>query len=212
MKRAKLAVPKEAPQPFRLDIGCGKNPAPGFVGVDVLDFGQEYKCDLSKTPWDFEGPKRDCFKSHRMRPIGGNKLVIATWLLADNSVDEVRSSHFVEHLTGQERIGFFNELYRVMKPGAIATIIVPHWAHECAYGDPTHQWPPMSPWFRLYLCKTWREQNGPHVPYTCDFNLMNQTLAGSWDGRLETRNQEFREAAMQQQINAWRDLIVTLKK
>ncbi len=183
MKRAKLAAPKEAPQPIRIDIGCGKNPAEGFDGLDSLKFGQKYVHDVRKgLP----------FK--------------------DNSVDEVRSSHFVEHLTGAERINFFNELYRVMKPGATATIITPHWAHECAYGDPTHQWPPMSPWFRLYLCKGWREQNAPHAPYNCDFSLNNQTLAGSWDGRLEVRNQEFREAAMQQQINAWRDLIVTLKK
>jgi hypothetical protein len=203
MKRAKLAVPKDAPQPIRIDIGCGKRPKEGFDGVDAIDFGQKYVLDVAGRTPKFNN-------SHDMsKPHGG---AFKAWPWKNNSIDEVHSSHFLEHLTGEERIHFFNELYRVMKPGSTATIITPHWAHECAYGDPTHQWPPMSPWYRLYLCKTWRDGNAPHTSYTCDFNLNNQTLAGSWDGRLETRNQEFREAAMQQQINAWRDLIVTLKK
>jgi hypothetical protein len=126
---------------------------------------------------------------------------------ADRSVDEVRSTHFVEHLTGAERIVFFNELYRVMKAGAAALIVTPNWSHVCAYGDPTHQWPPMSSWYPLYLNKGWREREAPHCGYTCDFD---HTIAGSWDSSIEGRNQAYKEAAMQTQTNAWRDLIVTL--
>jgi ubiquinone/menaquinone biosynthesis C-methylase UbiE len=126
-----------------------------------------------------------------------------------NSIDEVHSSHFVEHLTGQERIHFFNELYRVMKVGATALITTPNWSHACAYGDPTHQWPPMSIWYPLYLNKEWREVNAPHVSYTCDFN---HVVAGSWDQSIEGRNETYKQIAMNTQTNAWRDLIVTLTK
>lgn len=175
------AVPTYAPEPapLRLDIGCGKTTPEGWEGIDALDFGQKHVHDIRKgLPW-----------------------------LADSSVDEVRSSHFVEHLTGAERIGFFNELYRVMKPKATALIVTPNWSHSCAYGDPTHQWPPMSQWYPLYLHKDWRAVNAPHAPYTCDFD---HTIAGSWDASIEVRNGEYKQFAMANWTNCWRDLICTL--
>lgn len=164
---------------IRLDIGCGKTTPEGWEGVDAIDFGQKHVHDVRKgLPW-----------------------------LADSSVDEVRSSHFVEHLTGEERIAFFNELWRVMKNGATAQIITPNWSHACAYGDPTHQWPPMSSWYALYLHKDWRAANAPHAPYTCHFD---HVVAASWDGKLATRNDEYRSYAMDNFTNSFRDLIVNL--
>ena len=164
--------------PTRLDIGCGKTTPEGWVGIDAIDFGQKHVLDVRKgIPYP------------------------------DDSVDEVRSSHFVEHLTGEERIAFFNELYRVMKKDATAIIVTPNWSHSCAYGDPTHQWPPMSQWYPLYLHKDWRAANAPHAPYTCHFD---HTIAGSWDAAIEGRNPETKSMMMSNYTNAWRDLIVTL--
>ena len=164
--------------PLRLDIGCGKGTPEGWVGIDAIDFGQKHVLDVRKgIPYP------------------------------DNSVDEVRSSHFVEHLTGLERIAFFNDLYRVLKKDATAQIITPNWSHSCAYGDPTHQWPPMSQWYPLYLHKEWRAANAPHAPYTCHFD---HVVAGSWDPSVEGRNPETKSMMMNNYTNAWRDLIVTL--
>lgn len=176
------SVPKPEPLPeiIKCDIGCGKNTPEGWIGIDAIDFGQKHVLDVRKgLPF------------------------------ADSSVDEVRSSHFVEHLTGAERITFFNELYRVLKPKATALIVTPNWSHACAYGDPTHQWPPMSAWYPLYLNKAWRDAQSPHVGYTCDFD---HVVAGSWDPSIESRNQEYKQVAMNQYTNCWRDLIVTLTK
>ena len=184
MKGAVRRVELVAPQaveivPLRLDIGCGKTTPEGWEGVDAIDFGQKHVHDIRKgLPW-----------------------------LDANSVDEVRSSHFVEHLTGAERIAFFNELWRVMKPNATALIVTPNWSHACAYGDPTHQWPPMSQWYPLYLHRDWRAANAPHAAYTCHFD---HVIAGSWDAGLEVRNLETRQFAMHNYINGWRDLIITL--
>lgn len=165
---------------LKLDIGCGKNKQAGFKGIDSIDFeGVDYVLDVRKTPWVFE----------------------------DSSVDEVHSSHFVEHLTGEERVDFFNELYRVMKKGAQARIVTPHWSHACAYGDPTHKWPPMSEWFAYYLNKGWRDGNAPHTAYTCNFDF---TIAGSWDPWLEIRNHETKMFAMNRYVNSYRDLIVAI--
>lgn len=179
-KVAPLHVAKAAAKTIKIDIGCGKTTPEGWIGLDSIDFGQKWVHDV-RTGLPFK----------------------------PSTVDEARSSHFVEHLTGAERIAFFNELGRVLKPGATAQIVTPHWSHACAYGDPTHQWPPMSEWYPLYLNKQWRDGNAPHAAYTCDFDYV---VAGSWDPRLNGRNPEYTQTAMNTQINGWRDLIVTLTK
>lgn len=166
----------------KLDLGCGKNKQKDFTGVDREAFdGVDIVHDLRNTPWPWE----------------------------DGSVESVHCSHFIEHLTGEERIVFFNELFRVLKVGGTAQIISPHWSNECAYGDPTHQWPPISGWTFMYLNKGWREANAPHVKYETDFDWM---IGGSWDQWLATRNQEMVQFAMQHYTNSYRDIIVTLTK
>jgi SAM-dependent methyltransferase len=168
-------------EPVRLDFGCGPNKQPGFIGVDSIAFeGVDIVADL-REPWQW----------------------------ADNSVDEVHSSHFVEHLTNPERIHFWNELGRVLKKGGVARIITPHWSNACAYGDPTHQWPPMSEWAAYYLNKDWRDANAPHAPLTCDFDFV---IGGGWDAWLETRSMDTKMFAMSKYINSYRDLIFTLTK
>lgn len=171
----------EQAAPLKLDIGCGKNKQAGFHGVDAIAFdGVDTVHDIRQE-----------------------------WPWAADSVDEVHCSHFVEHLTNAERIHFWNELGRVLKKGAVARIITPHWSNACAYGDPTHQWPPMSEWAAYYLNKAWRDVNAPHAPLTCDFDFV---VGGSWDPWLETRNMDTRMFAMSRYINSYRDLIFTLTK
>ena len=133
---------KVEPKLPRLDFGCGKNPRNGFEGVDRLDFGQKWKVDLT-----------------------------APWPWPDASVQEAHSSHFLEHLTAPQRIHFVNELHRVLIPGGKCRIITPHWASSRAYGDLTHQWPPVSEFWWYYLNREWRAVNAPHNDgYTCDFD------------------------------------------
>lgn len=166
----------------KLDIGCGKNKQHGFIGVDSIAFeGVDVVHDVRVSPWPW----------------------------ADEEVEQVHCSHFIEHLTGEERVAFFNELARVMKNGAQAQIISPHWSHDCAYGDPTHKWPPISGWTFMYLNKGWREVNAPHVAYTCDFDW---TVGGIWDEWLNIRNQDMKVFAMQRYVNSMRDIMVTLTK
>lgn len=178
-KKEEIVVPSA---PLKLDFGCGKNKQVGFTGVDSIAFeGVDIVMDVRQTPWPWK----------------------------DDSVDEVHSSHFVEHLTNAERIGFWNELGRVLKKGGVARIITPHWSNACAYGDPTHQWPPMSEWAAYYLNKAWRDVNAPHAPITCDFDFV---IGGGWDAWLEPRNMDTKVFAMSHYINSYRDLIITLTK
>lgn len=181
-----MAKPKlkavEQPKLLKLDLGCGKNTREGFEGVDLREFGQKHIADLRKA-----------------------------WPWADGSIEEAHSSHFVEHLTAPERIHFANELCRVMRTGAKATIITPYWASARAYGDLTHQWPPVSEWWFLYLNKAWREQNAPHNDgYTCDFDQISVPF--SLHPSLIPRNQEYQQHAAVFWKEAVQDLIATLTK
>ena len=167
---------------MKLDLGAGKNKRDGFIGVDCRAFdGVDQVVDL-RQPWPWE----------------------------NESVEEVHSSHFVEHLTASERIHFVNELYRVLKNGAKATVIVPHWNSNRAYGDLTHQWPPVSEFWFYYLSKAWREQNAPHNDaYTCDFQA---TWGYSMHPDLVVRNQDYQQHALQFWKEAAQDIHATLTK
>ena len=167
---------------MKLDLGCGKNKKDGFIGVDSRDFeGVDQIVDLT-GPWPWE----------------------------DGSVDEVHCSHFVEHLTAPQRIHFVNELYRVLKPEGKAQVITPHWASTRAYGDLTHQWPPVCEMWFYYLSKDWRAVNAPHNDqYTCDFAA---TWGYSLHSELLPRNQEFQNFALSFYKEAAQDIFATLVK
>lgn len=167
---------------MKLDFGCGTKKQDGHHGVDAIKFdGVDYQLDCGTSPFPWR----------------------------NEEIEGAYSSHFVEHLTGSQRVHFFNELYRVLKPGAQVTIITPHWSNDCAYGDPTHQWPPISEWTFQYLDKAWRDINAPHVGFTCDFQM---TYGYGVDQSIAARNQEHQQFAIRHYRNAARDLHVTLTK
>lgn len=179
-KRLALVTP---PALLKLDFGCGPHPREGFEGVDVRPFDGKvaHVVDLRK-PWPW----------------------------ADGSVAEAHASHFVEHLNAAERIHFCNELYRVLVPGGTCQIIVPHWASCRAYGDLTHQWPPVSEFWFYYLSAAWRAANAPHNDaYTCNFEA---TWGYSLHGSLTSRNVEYQQHALAFWKEAAQDIIATLTK
>jgi ubiquinone/menaquinone biosynthesis C-methylase UbiE len=169
---------------LKVDFGCGPNKREGFVGCDVLSFPNvDYVFDIGKEKFPFE----------------------------DASVSEAHASHFVEHLDAAERVHFVNELFRVMKKGAKATIIVPHWASCRAYGDLTHKWPPVSEFWFYYLDKGWRAGNAPHSVYNADVDF-----ACTWGYNLRQdvtlRNQEYQQFAMQNYKEVVQDIVATFVK
>jgi len=60
--------------PLKLDLGAGQSPREGFEGVDLHAAETKHRVDLFKFPFPWE----------------------------DDSVDELHSSHFVEHLPARE--------------------------------------------------------------------------------------------------------------
>lgn len=181
VKRKLKAV--ETPALIKLDLGCGKNKQQGFHGVDAIKF------DGVDTVYDLTCPGK--------------------WPWSDGSVSEVHCSHFLEHLTGEQRVKFFNELYRVLVKDGKATIITPHWRSGRAYGDLTHQWPPVVEFFWYYLDRGWRQVNAPHLDLNCDFNCTwGYSLAHPWP----LKNQEAQAFALQHYCEVAQDMICTATK
>jgi len=224
-------TPAAPAQPLRIDIGCGKNKKAGFVGIDSLALpGVDFYCDIRKAPWtlepfvigDAQPPEPKARTVCKQLPDGKwLYTVLGTEPLADNSVDEAHCSHFIEHLTNLddkwERTHFFNELYRVLKPGASCSLVLPHWASNRYYGDPTHK-EPFSEMGFFYLSKDWRLSQAPHTDaqitgnpslYSCDFEA---TWGYSLHQALQLRNQEYQQNALTFWKEAAQDLVANLKK
>ena len=168
----------------KIDIGCGKNCKDGFDGIDIIDFGQKHVYDVRKG-----------------------------LLYDDDTVDEAFSRYFVPCLSNLgrrfERVAFFNDLYRVLKPNATATIIVPSWNAAGGYGHPHFQ-EPLYEGGLFFLNKAWREVNAPEVTeYTCDFD---PTWGYNMHPNLTARNQEYQQFALSNYCNAALDIMITLKK
>jgi len=171
-------------QLLRLDLGCGSNKKEGFIGVDNSEECiPDVLCDLGKDKWPWDS----------------------------GTVDEVYSSHFLEHLTGEQRLHFFAELHRVLKPGAQAFIQVPYYSSMRAAQDPTHQWPPICEASFLYVNAEWRKANkiDHYIDDSIDFDF---TYGYIFDPAWEARNHEAKLFAAKHYINVVHDLVVTLIK
>ncbi len=96
----------------RLNVGCGRNTLPGWINLDRAKLpGVDVVADLEKcasTPLPLES----------------------------NSIDEFLLSHVIEHIHAS--LDLMQELYRVAKPNAKATIHVPFGGSDDAWEDPTH--------------------------------------------------------------------------
>jgi hypothetical protein len=96
---------------MKLNLGCGHDRATGFVNVDK--FGSpDLVHDLEVLPWPWP----------------------------DNSVEEIRLHHVLEHLGERTEtfLGIMKEMYRICRDGATIDIRVPHPRHDSFFDDPTH--------------------------------------------------------------------------
>lgn len=93
---------------IRLNLGCGDKKMPGYLNVDAC-CNPDLRCDLSLFPWPW----------------------------TDNSIDEVYSSHFLEHVADFERTVL--ETHRILKPNGMIHFLVPHFRSPLAQWH-LHRW------------------------------------------------------------------------
>lgn len=93
-----------------IDVGCGPNKRHNSLGIDQIDLENvDIVCNLENGLSFFP----------------------------DNSVDEIYSNHFLEHINNFELI--LSEFHRILKPQGIAYIRVPHFSNPHFYSDYTHK-------------------------------------------------------------------------
>lgn len=110
---------------FRLDLGCGYVKPAGFIGLDNLS-GEECQIPDAQNAPDI------------LMDLTNEALPFP-----DNSCEEVRSSHFLEH---SNLLHMLHESYRVLKPGGIFLFAVPY-ANSAEGMYPGHQQFLTEKWF-----------------------------------------------------------------
>ncbi len=128
---------------IRLDIGCGENKQPEFVGMDRRKLpGVDIKHDLEVFPYP----------------------------LPDACCIAIVGSHIVEHIKPWLMLDFMNELWRIMKVGGQLAFVHPYGVNDLYVQDPTHCNPcnvatwqyfdPTYPLYQIYKPKPWKISPG----------------------------------------------------
>jgi len=96
---------------IKLNLGSGGQPLAGYVNVDVNPQAPEVAVvhNLDIYPWPFP----------------------------DNSASEIVMNQCLEHVIDHNIA--MKEIYRLLKPGGVAKISVPHFTWQFAFHDPTHK-------------------------------------------------------------------------
>jgi SAM-dependent methyltransferase len=95
-----------------LDLGCGRAKIPGAIGVDNVSLpGVDVQHDLLCFPYPF----------------------------GDCCADEIYLNHVIEHFDLENMHLILKEVHRLLKPGAVLHIGVPHVFSVAAWVDPTHK-------------------------------------------------------------------------
>jgi SAM-dependent methyltransferase len=94
----------------RVDMGCGVNVTPGFIGLDKReDIGADIVHDLNNYPYPFK----------------------------DGEAGEILASHVIEDLNDPRR--FLLECYRILRPGGLLYLKIPHFSGRGLYNNPYHK-------------------------------------------------------------------------
>jgi predicted SAM-dependent methyltransferase len=81
-----------------------------------------------------ETPTKDGFKTCDIRDLPGIDFVCESWhinkYVEENSVDEIFSRHFFEHLTFQQGEVQLEVWYNILKPGGLCEMVLPNMSYH----------------------------------------------------------------------------------
>jgi hypothetical protein len=130
----------------RLNLGCSDRHLDGFVNVDIAPPADQIVDLAGPWPWP-DSSVEEVMALDVCEHIGdmrGDVIISGKGQVEMNmqaALDSLKAFTAKRHPLG--RIHFMNELHRVLKPGARATIETPNASRGCGYyQDPSH----VSPW------------------------------------------------------------------
>jgi predicted SAM-dependent methyltransferase len=134
---------------IKLNLGCGADRRPGFIGVDLFDGPQVDQIhDLDHGPWPWD----------------------------DASAEHILARHIFEHVS--DPVLFMAESWRVLRPGGMLEVATPHWKSRDAYTDPTHRRFPTEHTFDYWVPGTFLRQHhgaaytGVTFQYACQPSIV----------------------------------------
>jgi predicted SAM-dependent methyltransferase len=154
-------------EPVKLDLAAGQTKRAGFRSIDIWE-GADERVDLLKFPWPWPDNYADeLFCSHFVEHIPAREVEVRDLRVEDTGEVTFLTKQFV----GQDMFfAFFDECWRILKPGAGITVDVPCGRSNRAFQDPTHRRFIMMETF-FYLMKRWREeQKLDHYRVRCNFD------------------------------------------
>ena len=142
----------------KLDLGCSRKKKEGYIGIDIFDWSSIYskeKFICGRIPNVLEKYK-------------------------NNSVEELRAYHILEHISQKDVIHTMNEVYRILIPNGIFEINIPPTTGRGAFCDPTHVsfWNDKS-W--QYYDMTWCRELSESYGIKCDFQVLENRLLSEFD-------------------------------
>lgn len=126
MKRT-VAPLLDFPEGPVLNLGCGNSPIPGAINLDYPQWDAEH--GIIEVPNEYKWQ----WVHGRPPPGGGNVMVVCP----NKSIAGIHAYHLLEHLSDPRRI--IREMQRVLIPGGVANIVVPHYSSAIAYEDLDHK-------------------------------------------------------------------------
>ena len=180
---------------LKLNLGCGSDIQHGYLNVDKYGH-PDLAWDLEQFPWPWE----------------------------NNSIEEIKLSHVLEHLGANTDIyiNLIKEIYRVSIPNANIFIRVPHPRHDDFLHDPTHVRPITPDGLALFsrkLNKLWMDNGASNTPlgviHDVDFEIINvnNILDEPWSSQLNNGqiNPEQLTQASRQFNNVIKEYQIVLK-
>jgi SAM-dependent methyltransferase len=139
----------------KLNLGCGPNPKPGWINIDLFDSRADLRLDLREK-----------------------------WPFADASISYIYTEHVFEHFELLEEVPhFLSEAHRLLEPGGLFDVGVPdtEWPLR-AYGDAGNPYWPFSKMIDPEWCETqldhinYHFRQGPEHKYAWDYETLARTL------------------------------------
>lgn len=169
-----------------LDLGSGPEPAPGYVGVDLLDQDEPrviYANLWNGDPWPFEDGSIERLRaSHVIEHIPHTLISVGRQRIRREIINPSgsRSTHFVSIPTVQDAFfWFFDQAWRVAKPGCRFELSWPHPQSDTADQDPTHTRRIPSAMLNYLSIAGRQALRVQHYPTRCDWHVDSCTELAS---------------------------------